>query len=69
MLIMNLTVNGKQYIHNGGGSIAALAAELKAPLDKVAVLVNNDVIPRKMQGTVSLKEGDRVEIITMAGGG
>jgi len=69
MLTMNLTVNGKPYTHNGDGSIAALASELKAPLDKVAVLVNNDVVPRKMQGAVSLKEGDRIEIITMAGGG
>ena len=69
MLIMNLTVNGNTHVHKGDGSIDTLLAELNAQLDKVAILVNNDIVPREKRGTVSLKENDRVEIITMAGGG
>ena len=66
---MNLTVNGNPHKHRGTGSIDALLLEIKAQPDKVAVLVNDEIVPRSKRGTVSLKEGDHVEIITMAGGG
>lgn len=66
---MNLTVNGKAHKHEGDGSIESLILEMSAKTDKVAVLVNDEIVPRAKRGAVSLKEGDHVEIITMAGGG
>jgi thiamine biosynthesis protein ThiS len=66
---MDLTVNGKPHVHRGNGSIEALILEIHAQPDRVAVLVNDEIVPRQKRGTVSLKEGDHVEIITMAGGG
>jgi sulfur carrier protein len=66
---MDLTVNGKAHEHTGDGSIDALVLEINAHPDNVAVLVNNDIVPREKRGTVSLNKGDHVEIITMAGGG
>lgn len=69
MLDMNLTVNGKSHSHSGNGAIDALVLEIGAQPDKVAILVNNEIVPRSQRGAFSLKEGDNVEIITMAGGG
>ncbi len=69
MLTMDLAVNGNAHSHAGDGSIDALVLEIGAQPDKVAILVNNEIVPRDKRGAVSLKEGDNVEIITMAGGG
>ena len=66
---MDLTVNGLAQTLDGDATIDALILEMKAQPDKVAVLVNDEIVPRAQRGAVSLKEGDRVEIITMAGGG
>lgn len=66
---MDLTVNGKAHRHEGDGSLDSLILEINAKPDKVAVLLNDEIVPRAKRGAVSLKEGDNVEIITMAGGG
>ena len=60
---MDLTINGKPHKHAGENSIDALVLEIGAHPDKVAVLVNNEVVPRSERGAVSLNEGDNVEII------
>lgn len=66
---MLLKVNGKEHNHNGNGSIAALLAEMDSIPERVAVLVNDEIIPSDRRAAVSLKDNDRVEIIVMAGGG
>lgn len=68
-MLMNLTVNGMPRKYEGDGSIDSLILEIDAQPDMVAVLINNEIVPRARRGAVSLKEGDNVEIITMAGGG
>jgi sulfur carrier protein len=47
-------------------------AELLQRLDAirhVAVEVNEEVVPRARHATIQLREGDRVELVTLVGGG
>lgn len=66
---MKLTVNGEPHEHRGAGTIPALVAEIEAELERVAVMINGDIVRRGNFDTVRLREGDTVEILTFAGGG
>ncbi len=51
-------------------SVAALLAELgMAERGGVAVELNAEVVPRSQHAAQPLREGDRVEIVTMMAGG
>jgi sulfur carrier protein len=67
--VVRLTVNGETYEHNGDGRVATLLAECKAPDKRVAVLVNDRAVARRERAETRLNEGDRVEIVVLAGGG
>ncbi|HSW49983.1 MAG TPA: sulfur carrier protein ThiS [Bryobacteraceae bacterium] len=66
---MNLIVNGDAYRHEGNGTLAELFRELQAEPARTAVLLNGEVAPRGRWPEVRLAEGDRVELVTFAGGG
>lgn len=42
---------------------------LDVKLQGVAVDVNKEIVPRRLYDETILREGDRVEIVRMAGGG
>lgn len=65
-----------QVIYNGtprdlptGSTVTHLLVELKLATRPVAVEVNGDVVPRERHGDVTLQAGDRVEVVTLVGGG
>jgi len=65
---MQLTVNGKPEtlsVHTA----AELLDVLNIPRERVAVLINEQVVRRANLSEARLTEGDVVEIITMVGGG
>ena len=67
---MELTVNGKP--HQAGADIrtaADLLSELKIQRERVAVVVNENVVRRANLESTALSPGDVIEIITMVGGG
>jgi sulfur carrier protein len=66
---MKLTVNGEAYEHKGAGTIASLLAEMRSDPARVAVTLNEAVVPKSRRDAVTLREGDRVEILGFAGGG
>ncbi len=66
---MNFIVNGKSHIHTGDGSLIALLSEIQAVPEQVAVMINNEIIKNSEKETISLKEDDKIEIITYAAGG
>lgn len=66
---MNLIVNGDCYRHEGNGTLAELLREMQAEPARTAVLLNGEVTPRGRWPEVKLAEGDRVELLTFAGGG
>ncbi len=66
---MILTVNGNPRELADGASVAELLAALNLAEKLVAVEVNLEVVPRARHGEHRLAEGDRVEIVTLVGGG
>ena len=50
-------------------TVAGLLASLNRDPKKVAVEVNEEVVPRELHATTELKDGDRVEVVTLVGGG
>ncbi len=66
---MTIRLNGKARETPEGVSIAGLLESLHLNPLRVAVLLNEEVIKRERHGQVILKEGDRVEVLTMMAGG
>jgi sulfur carrier protein len=66
---MNILVNGEKRENRKGKTLAGLVKNFNPSNKRVAVLLNDDLIPRDRQAAQLLKEGDRVEILTFAGGG
>lgn len=50
-------------------TVAGLLAALNRDPKKVAVEVNEEVVPREQHAERELRDGDRVEIVTLVGGG
>lgn len=66
---MRIRLNGQDYEIRDGATVEELLRELKLIADRVAVEVNLTVVPKGRRGEVSLREGDRVEIVHFVGGG
>lgn len=67
--ITTVFVNGEPRQLADGTSVAKLLADLGLAAAHVAVEVNLELVPRSQHAAQSLAEGDRVEIVTLVGGG
>lgn len=65
---MNLTVNGEPLVFNGS-TLADLLVQLELTGRRIAVEVNQDIVPKGEHATHVLRENDRVEIVHAIGGG
>jgi len=66
---MQVTVNGQPRQLADGATVAELLAELRLADKPVAVEVNRQLVPRQRHAQHRLAEGDRLEIVTLVGGG
>jgi len=66
---MKIVLNGKKIDSKSGGSLVKLIREAGAVDSQVAVLVNDEVVPRNKRKEFKVKDGDRVELLSFAGGG
>lgn len=66
---MQLVVNGQSRQLADNATVAELVDELKLTGKPVAVEVNLELVPRQRHAEHRLAEGDRVEIVTLVGGG
>lgn len=66
---MTLVVNGESRQAADGATVAALLADLGLAGKPVAVEVNLELVPAAQHAARRLAEGDRVEIVTLVGGG
>jgi thiazole synthase len=68
--MLTLTINGERRTLEGPSTVAELLKSLGvADARRVAVEVNQDLVPRTRHAERSLQEGDAVEIVTLVGGG
>lgn len=66
---MRLVVNGAAREVPDGATVGDLLRSLGLFGGPVAVEVNREIVPRSRHEARPLAEGDRVEIVTMVGGG
>ncbi len=62
-------VNGEERTAEKPFSVEDLLTELVGQTRMVAVERNGDVIPRRLHQTTMLREDDRLEVVTIVGGG
>jgi sulfur carrier protein len=65
---MNLTVNGEPLIFTGS-TLVDLLVQLELTGRRIAVEVNQDIVPKGEHATHVLRDNDRVEIVHAIGGG
>ena len=66
---MEIIVNGRPRRLADGATVAELLGDLDLATRHLAVEVNLELVPRPAHGERRLAEGDRVEIVTLVGGG
>ncbi|GGL34449.1 sulfur carrier protein ThiS [Pseudomonas brenneri] len=66
---MRIQLNGEPYELPDGETVAALLARLELTGRRVAVELNQDIVPRSQHPDTALAEGDQVEVVHAIGGG
>ncbi len=66
---MRIQLNGEPYELPAGENVAALLTRLDMAGRRVAVELNQDIVPRSQHDSTLLNEGDQVEVVHAIGGG
>jgi thiamine biosynthesis protein ThiS len=66
---MTIQVNGESREIADGTSVTELLCELGVTQPHVAVELNLEVVPRAQHAGTALRDGDRLEVVTLVGGG
>lgn len=66
---MEINVNGETRQISTGSTISELIAHMDLADKRVAVEVNQQIVPRSQYSDHQVSAGDRVEIVTAIGGG
>jgi len=66
---VQVIVNGDAQTLSDGATVADLLVQHDLIPQRVAVEVNEQLVRRADYAQTSLREGDRVEIVTLVGGG
>ena len=64
-----LTVNGKQIQLTSEMSVADYLEQNNYQINRIAVEMNEEILPKYSYSETMLKDGDRLEIVTFVGGG
>jgi len=66
---VQITVNGRLYEVEPGTTLLGYLESRAIDVRKVAVALNEEIVPRKSLSEVCLKDGDVVEVIKVVAGG
>jgi sulfur carrier protein len=66
---MRIQLNGESLELPDGETVAALLTRLDLTGRRVAVELNQDIVPRSQHADTTLTEGDQVEVVHAIGGG
>jgi sulfur carrier protein len=66
---MQILINGEPRQVRDGASIATLIQDLGLAGNRIAVEVNQEVVPRSTFAERTVQAGDRIEIVRAIGGG
>lgn len=66
---IQITVNGNETQIASTMTVEELLNTVEVPPNYLAVEVNEEVVPREDYANVKVTDGDRVEVVTLVGGG
>lgn len=66
---MTVIINGEPRELDQPLSVAELLHQLRFSLRGVAVELNLEIVPRSRHAECTLRDGDRLEIVSLVGGG
>jgi sulfur carrier protein len=66
---MQIILTGQAKTLSAAATVTQLLAELGLTERRVAVEVNQEIVPRSRHGEYRLKDDDRVEVVFAVGGG
>ena len=66
---MKIVLNGEDFEIAEPLSLSSLLAQLEIDTRRVAVEHNHIVVKREQLDTVTVSEGDRIEVVNFVGGG
>ena len=64
-----ITVNGKQIRLTSEMSVADYLEQNNYQIKRIAVELNEEILPKYSYSDTMLKDGDRLEVVTFVGGG
>ena len=64
-----ITVNGKQIQLTSEMSVADYLEQNNYQINRIAVEMNEEILPKYSYSETMLKDGDRLEVVTCVGGG
>ena len=66
---IKIKLNGKTKIINSNFKIQNLINDLKIPIKKVAIELNQEILNKKDLNKIKIKKNDKIEIVHFIGGG
>ena len=66
---IKIKINGKWNIIDDKTTLSVLIKNLKVPLRKVAIELNQEILDKKKLNKIYLKTKDKIEIVHFIGGG
>jgi thiamine biosynthesis protein ThiS len=66
---MEIVVNGERRQVEAGTTLAACLRAMGLPQTRIAVEHNGTLVPKERLAAVLLSAGDRLEVVTLVGGG
>ena len=64
-----ITINGKQIQLTAEMSVADYLEQNNYQINRIAVEMNEEILPKYSYAETMLKDGDRLEVVTFVGGG
>ena len=66
---IKIKLNGKKILLHNKINLSNLVKNLKIPIKKVAIELNQEIVDKKKLNKINLKKNDKVEIVHFIGGG
>ena len=66
---IKIKINGKSSNIDDNLSLLAYLKQLKIPVKKVAIELNQEIVDKNMLNKIKLKKKDKIEIVHFIGGG
>ena len=66
---IEIYINGKKTLIDKGIKLSKLIKDIKIPIKKVAIEMNQRIVNKKRTNLINLKKNDKIEIVHFIGGG